>query len=65
MSSSKIDHRCLVYFDPKKNVLKQKLTEILRNALTTQSDQKKQKYKIYLTFIVLGIYNFGEAVKKE
>ena len=26
MSSSKIDHRCLVYFDPKKDILKSKAT---------------------------------------
>ena len=36
-----------------------KIAEIFITALTTQSTQKQQKYKIYFSFLVLGIYTFG------
>ena len=36
-----------------------KIAKKFRTAMTTQSTQKQQKYKIYFSFLVLGIYTFG------
>ena len=36
-----------------------KIDEIFSPAMTVQSDQKQQKYKYHMSFLVLGIFKFG------